>query len=161
MPSGFMTNKFQLLYCIVSEFPPVVSAGYSTLWDHDWRRKLFVQPRREGKGTAGENRLQDVHAAKTFENSRLAAAFKGRVLPGARSPPGCWLLTAGRSPGYQQQGLGTPAGRGEPPGDTTPRCQVPAPAWVWLRGNPAKKCAERPRAAHVSHTLPLRPAAIK
>lgn len=118
-----MTNKFQLLYCIVSEFPPVASAGYSTLWDHDWRRKLFVQPRREGKGTAGENRPQDVHAAKTFENSRLAAGYKGRVLPAARSQPGRWPLTAGCWPLTQAasgRAQGTPAGRGAPPGDTRP-----------------------------------------
>lgn len=59
MPLGFMTNKFQLLYCIVSEFPPVVSAGYSTLLDHAWRRKLFVQLWREG-----EKLWQDVHTMK-------------------------------------------------------------------------------------------------
>lgn len=62
MPLGFMTNKFQLLYCIVSELPPVVSAGYSTLLDYAWRRKLFVQLRREGA-----NLWREVHTMKIRE----------------------------------------------------------------------------------------------
>lgn len=81
MPLGFMTNKFQLLYCIVSEFPTVVSAGYSTLLDHAWRRDLFVQLWRER-----ENLWREWKSENTGMVASRLPPLRGCVSWGKASP---------------------------------------------------------------------------